>query len=88
MTYTHLVPISYLVSFRLIPSEADSEAQAPVQPARTEDLFHEVSCEWTKFYTDESILDNVYTLYAADYHRFSWYTIHKWKFRLQQCSKL
>lgn len=75
----HLVPLCSVLW------EAEFEAQSLAPPTRTQHLFDESTCEWTNFYTDESILDMVFTLYAADYSHFSWYHIHKWKNRLQQC---
>lgn len=65
-----------------------SEESVDEPGSRTEDLFREASCGWTKYYTEHSVLQKVWEIYQSDYAHLGWYDIDVWKSRLSACLEM
>lgn len=62
-------------------------ASSPTISPRARDLFSDGSCAWTKYYTDQTILEKVGRLYSQDFDLLGWYDLDAWREKLDACLK-
>ncbi|CAM9272261.1 unnamed protein product, partial [Laminaria digitata] len=65
----------------------DQTTSPPTFSPRARDLFSDGSCEWTEYYTDQTILEKIGGLYSQDFDLFGWYDLQVWRERLEACKK-